>query len=104
MPHTKYHKEKIEDYVLEIKQILGTLTSLSSSLNGNLGVGNYTPHVAPFETTVTSVSMNGMFLGSPSLPCEKLIPLPPFFLSRLQTSQPVNVWSNASSPRMNSLP
>ena len=103
MPHTKYHKGKIEDHVLEIKQILGTLTSLSSSLNGNLGVGKYTLHVAPCETTVTSVSMNGVFLASPSLLCEKLIP-PPIFISQLQTSQPADVWSNASSPRMNSLP
>ena len=81
MPHTKYHKGKIEDHVLEIKQILGTLTSLSSSLNGNLGEGKYTPHVAPCETTVTSVSMNGVFLASPSLLCEKLIPPPHFYFS-----------------------
>ena len=80
MPHTKYHKEKIEDYVLEIKQILGTLTSMSSSLNGNIGVGKYTTHVAPCETTMTSVSMNGVFLASPLLLCKKLIsPPPPFF-------------------------
>jgi len=52
--------------MLEINQILGALTSLSSPLNENLGLSESAPNTVPRETATTSVSKNGVFLASPS--------------------------------------
>ena len=51
--------------MLEIKQILGALTSLSSPLDGNFSGGEGAPDMSPRETTTISVFGNGVFLASP---------------------------------------
>ena len=82
-PHTEHNKEKVEGHMLEIKQILGTLTSLSSPFDQNLGVGEHAPHMMPRETATISVSKSCMFLASPSLIlCENLT-VPQFSTSKI---------------------
>ena len=85
--------------MLKIKQILGALTSLNSPLDGNLSGGEGAPNMAPRESAVG----NGVFLASPSLILCKT-DCSPILLSQLQTPQPMDFWSDASSPRVNSLP
>ena len=99
-PHTKHHRGELGDHVLEIKRILSTLTPPGSPLNEDLSVGEHSPHIAPCET---SASKDGVFLAPPSRSCVKT-DCSPILLSQLQTPQPMDVWSDASSPRMNSLP
>jgi len=59
--------------MLEIKRILGALTSPSSPLDGNFSGGEGALRIAPRKIATISVFGNGVFLASPSLLCEKLI-------------------------------
>lgn len=79
--YTGNSRESVEGYMLEIQQILGTLSSLSSPLNKNPSVSERTPYLAPIETPTTTVSESGMSLAShsPAL-CEVLITPRLFFL------------------------
>ena len=72
-PHTKHNKESVEGHMLEIERILGALTSLSSPLDGHFSGDEGALKIAPRKTAAISVFGNGVFLASPSLPCEKLI-------------------------------
>lgn len=60
-PHTKYNKEKIENHILEVQQLLDTLNAQSSAPDENLRTVEHNlaldePHDAP----TTSASEEGM--------------------------------------------
>ena len=68
-PHTKYNKELVEGYKLEIQEILSVLDSQSSPLDENLGETRSTAPVAPVtsgSTTAASTAESGTSSTSPS--------------------------------------
>ena len=62
LPHLEYGKDKVEEYKLEIQEILGVLTAMNSPLN--LGVGERYPRFAPADTQDAEAS--GSKSGTPS--------------------------------------
>lgn len=68
-PHTKYNKEMVEGYKLEIQEILGVLDSQSSPLDESLGETRSTAPVAPVtsgSTAAASRAESGASSTSPS--------------------------------------
>ena len=59
-PHTKHDKEKTKRYILEIKRILGALTSLNPPLDGNLSGGEGTPNTAPRESAMVGTAYGSL--------------------------------------------
>ena len=70
-PHTKYNTKRVEGHMLEIQQILATLSVLGSSTGDNLSVGEHPSNlvlVNPHDTTKTSVFESGTSLAPPLRP------------------------------------
>lgn len=64
-PRCKYNKEKVESLILEVRQLLGTLGSLSSHPGGNFVVSERSPRSKPIgsrDTTLTPAPGSGMHL------------------------------------------
>jgi len=86
LPRIEFGKDKVEEYKLEIQEMLSVL-NVPSSLDENLGVGERPPRLAPVSLQLTnkpSGSKSGTPSASPFL-CGVLM-LRVFFSSRLQHS------------------
>jgi len=59
VPHVKYNKGKVEGHKLEVQEILGTLNTPSSPLDGAAKPDLQLSPVDPHGTATTSVAENG---------------------------------------------
>jgi len=85
LPCIEYRKDKVEEYKLEIQEMLNVLNAPSSPLDENLGVGERAPRSASVSLQLAN-KPSGSKSGTPSAPpflCE-------YFFS-ISTLQPVNV-------------
>ena len=65
LPHTEYGKDKVEEYKLEIQEILSVLNAPSSPLDENLSVGKRA-RLAPVDPQLFTVKGSGSKSGTSS--------------------------------------
>lgn len=65
MPHVEYGKDRVEEYKMEIQEILSVLGAPSSPLDEDFGVGKHTPRLVAVGLQSTSRT-SGSKSGTPS--------------------------------------